>query len=137
MKLIPSIIVSSSPFLVSLPLVTRSFMIAISGVDKNIEIVAKSLGLNTFQTIRYIIIPLAKNGIFAGIVLGFIRSLSEFGATIVVAGNIPGKTQTIPLGIYTKISNSSESEIWPLIIISVIISTFTLSIYYYLLRQTD
>ncbi|MFL2665093.1 MAG: molybdate ABC transporter permease subunit [Dehalococcoidia bacterium] len=127
----------AASFLVSLPLVTRSFMIAISGVDKNIEIVAKSLGLNTFQTIRYIIIPLAKNGIFAGIVLGFIRSLSEFGATIVVAGNIPGKTQTIPLGIYTKISNSSESEIWPLIIISVIISTFTLSIYYYLLRQTD
>ena len=124
-------------FLVSLPLVTRSFMIAISGVDKNMEIVSKSLGLNSFQTIWYIILPIAKNGIIAGIILGFIRSLSEFGATIIVAGNIPGKTQTIPLGIYTRISSSSDSDIWPLIMVSIIIATITLSIYYYLLRQTD
>ncbi|MAR34229.1 MAG: molybdate ABC transporter permease subunit [Chloroflexi bacterium] len=124
-------------FLVSLPLVTRSFMIAISGVDKNMEIVSKSLGLSSFQTIRYIILPIARNGIIAGIILGFIRSLSEFGATIVVAGNIPGKTQTIPLGIYTKISSGSDSDIWPLIIVSTIIATITLSIYYYLLSQTD
>tara|TARA_B100000945_G_scaffold156023_2_gene125108 strand:+ start:1507 stop:2130 length:624 start_codon:yes stop_codon:yes gene_type:complete len=124
-------------FLVSLPLVTRSFMIAISGVDKNMEIVSKSLGLNSFQTIWYIILPIAKNGIIAGIILGFIRSLSEFGATIIVAGNIPGKTQTIPLGIYTRISSSSDSDIWPLIMVSTIIATITLSIYYYLLRQTD
>ena len=124
-------------FLVSLPLVTRSFMIAISGVDKNMEIVSKSLGLNSFQTIWYIILPIAKNGIIAGIILGFIRSLSEFGATIIVAGNIPGKTQTIPLGIYTKISSGSDSDIWPLIIVSIIIATITLSIYYYLLSQTD
>lgn len=124
-------------FLVSLPLVTRSFMIAISGVDKNMEIVSKSLGLNSFQTIRYIILPIAKKGIIAGIILGFIRSLSEFGATIVVAGNIPGKTQTIPLGIYTKISSSSGSDIWPLILVSTTIAAITLSIYYYLLRQVD
>ena len=112
-------------------------MIAISGVDKNMEIVSKSLGLSSFQTIRYIILPIARNGIIAGIILGFIRSLSEFGATIVVAGNIPGKTQTIPLGIYTKISSGSDSDIWPLIIVSTIIATITLSIYYYLLSQTD
>ena len=124
-------------FLVSLPLVTRSFMIAISGVDKNMEIVSKSLGLNSFQTIWHIILPIAKNGIIAGIILGFIRSLSEFVATIIVAGNIPGKTQTIPLGIYTRISSSSDSDIWPLIMVSIIIATITLSIYYYLLRQTD
>ena len=124
-------------FLVSLPLVTRSFMIAISGVDKNMEIVSKSLGLNSFQTIWHIFLPIAKNGIIAGIILGFIRSLSEFGATIIVAGNIPGKTQTIPLGIYTRISSSSDSDIWPLIMVSIIIATITLSIYYYLLRQTD
>ena len=124
-------------FLVSLPLVTRSFMIAISGVDKNMEIVSKSLGLNSFQTIWHIILPIAKNGIIAGIILGFIRSLSEFGATIIVAGNIPGKTQTIPLGIYTRISSSSDSDIWPLIMVSIIIATITLSIYYNLLRQTD
>ena len=124
-------------FLVSLPLVTRSFMIAISGVDKNMEIVSKSLGLNSFLTIWHIILPIAKNGIIAGIILGFIRSLSEFGATIIVAGNIPGKTQTIPLGIYTRISSSSDSDIWPLIMVSIIIATITLSIYYYLLRQTD
>ena len=124
-------------FLVSLPLVTRSFMIAISGVDKNMEIVSKSLGLNSFQTIWHIILPIAKNGIIAGIILGFIRSLSEFGATIIDAGNIPGKTQTIPLGIYTRISSSSDSDIWPLIMVSIIIATITLSIYYYLLRQTD
>ena len=124
-------------FLVALPLVTRSFMIAISGVDKNMEIVSKSLGLNSFQTIWHIILPIAKNGIIAGIILGFIRSLSEFGATIIVAGNIPGKTQTIPLGIYTRISSSSDSDIWPLIMVSIIIATITLSIYYYLLRQTD
>ena len=124
-------------FLVSLPLVTRSFMIAIAGVDKNIEIVSKSLGLNSFQTIRYIILPISKNGIIAGVILGFIRSLSEFGATIVVAGNIPGKTQTIPLGIYTKISSSSEADIWPLILVSITIASITLSIYYYLLKQAD
>ena len=93
--------------------------------------------MNSFQTIWHIILPIAKNGIIAGIILGFIRSLSEFGATIIVAGNIPGKTQTIPLGIYTRISSSSDSDIWPLIMVSIIIATITLSIYYYLLRQTD
>ena len=72
---------------------------------------------------------LALPGILAGIILGFTRSLGEFGATIMVAGNIPGKTQTLPLAIYTSVQVGDESKIYVLVGLSIGLALVSLSLY--------
>ena len=69
----------------------------------------------------------------AGILLGFVRAIGEFGATIVVAGNIPGRTQTIPLAIYSKVQLGKDSEAINLIIISTVLAIITLIIHHWLI----
>lgn len=86
--------------IVSLPLMYQSCKSAFLGVDPIYEDVAMSLGANKRKVFWKISLPLALPGILGGIVLAFARSLGEFGATLMVAGNIPGKTQNIPLAIY-------------------------------------
>ena len=89
--------------------------------------------MRTFFTIT---LPLSYRGVLAGIFLGFIRALSEFGATIVVAGNIPGQTQTIPLAIYGKIQLGKNVQVLELIALSVLIAIISLLIYSYLSSKT-
>lgn len=86
--------------IVSLPLMYQSCKNAFLSVDPVYEDAAMSLGANKRKVFWKIILPLALPGILGGIVLAFARSLGEFGATLMVAGNIPGKTQNIPLAIY-------------------------------------
>ena len=71
---------------------------------------------------------MAKKGLIAGIMLGFFRSLAEFGATIIVAGNIPGISQTLPLAIFTRISSGDDSGALNLIIISVTLGVISITI---------
>ncbi|MBT3941482.1 MAG: hypothetical protein HOF43_02040 [Chloroflexi bacterium] len=80
-------------------------------------------------------IPLAYRGLLAGTLIGFVRALSEFGATIVVAGNIPGKTQTLPLGIFTRIQAGDDSAAVRLVIVSVALAVITLVVHDLLLRR--
>ncbi len=87
------------------PLMVRTIRVAFAGIDTRLETAARSLGAGPFETFRRISVPLARRGIIAGAVLAFARSLGEFGATVMIAGNIPGETQTIPLLIYSA-SNS-------------------------------
>jgi molybdate transport system permease protein len=84
------------------PLMVRSLRVAFAGVDQRLELAARTLGAGRIETFLRISLPLARRGILAGVVLAFARSVGEFGATVMVAGNLPGETQTIPLLIYTQ-----------------------------------
>jgi molybdate transport system permease protein len=95
-------------FVVAIPLLIKTARTAIESVDKNIIQASYALGDSEFQTTVYIILPLARKGILAGVILSFARALGEFGATLMIAGNIPGKTNTMPLAIY----NSTGSGDW-------------------------
>ena len=85
---------------VAMPIMIRIGRAAIESVDQNLEIVSYSLGKSRIQTIFHITLPLARKGLLAGVILSFARALGEFGATLMVAGNIPGSTNTMPLAIY-------------------------------------
>ncbi|HCI86653.1 MAG TPA: hypothetical protein DHV68_07390 [Dehalococcoidia bacterium] len=81
--------------------------------------------------------PLAYRGVIAGALLGFVRALSEFGATIVVAGNIPGRTQTIPAAIFTRISAGDSDAAWRLTIVSILLGVMALATHNWLLKLSS
>ena len=114
--------------IVSLPLVVNMFRVSLLNIGPELENSAKTLGLSNIQIFLFIIIPVAKKGLIAGIMLGFFRSLAEFGATIIVAGNIPGISQTLPLAIFTRISSCDDSGALNLIIISVTLGVISITI---------
>ena len=114
--------------IVSLPLVVNMFRVSLLNIGPELENSAKTLGLSNIQSFLFIIIPVAKKGLIAGIMLGFFRSLAEFGATIIVAGNIPGISQTLPLAIFTRISSGDDSGALNLIIISVTLGVISITI---------
>jgi molybdate transport system permease protein len=77
-------------------------------VDRDLEKAAYTLGRPEWRTALEVTLPLARNGILAGLVLAFARALGEFGATLMLAGNIPGKTTTVPLAIYTAVQTGES-----------------------------
>lgn len=85
---------------VGFPLLVRSIRIGMESIDRSYENVSRTLGAGWWDRFLTIILPLSSRAIFAGMTLMFARSLGEFGATVILAGNIPGVTQTIPLAIY-------------------------------------
>jgi molybdate transport system permease protein len=92
--------------LISFPLMYQSAKAALQGVDGHLEDAARTLGVGEWRLFRTITLPLAWPGMLSGLVLSFARALGEFGATAMVAGNIPGKTQTIPVAIYFAAENN-------------------------------
>ena len=120
---------------VSFPLMARSIMIAMGEVDERIEMAARSLGAGALRAALTITIPLAYRGILAGTLLGFVRAVSEFGATIIVAGNIPGKTQTLPLAIYSRVIAGDDALAIRLIAVSVGLAVATLLLHNRLLSK--
>jgi molybdate transport system permease protein len=112
---------------VSFPLFVRPIRLAFSSVDQKLEQAARTLGAGPWDTFFSISLPLAKNGIIAGAVLAFARGLGEFGATIMIAGSIPGETRTVPLFIYNLLeSPGGMDRAWTLVWISVAISVVAL-----------
>ena len=107
---------------VTIPLMYQNAKLGFDNVQKEIKEAAKVDGAESFQIFRYIIFPMASKGILAGILLSCIRAMGEFGATLIVAGNIPGQTQTIPLLIYFSIESGEIKKANILIIIIVIFS---------------
>ena len=120
---------------VSFPLMARSIMIAMGEVDERLEMAARSLGAGALRAALTITIPLAYRGILAGTLLGFVRAVSEFGATIIVAGNIPGKTQTLPLAIYSRVIAGDDALAIRLIAVSVGLAVATLLLHNRLLSK--
>ena len=121
--------------IVSLPLVVRAVMVAMAGVDERLEMSARSLGAGPLRVFFTVTVPLAYRGIMAGLLLGFVRALSEFGATITVAGNIPGKTQTLPLAIYTSIQVRDDLRAGLLAGVSLALAAATLLAHNWLVRR--
>lgn len=98
---------------VALPLMIKSARAAIESVDIDYEIASCLMGKSGLETFFRITLPLASRGILAGVVLSFARAFGEFGATLMLAGNIPGRTQTMPLAIYEAVAaGEDERAMW-------------------------
>jgi len=106
----------------SLPLLVRAARTAFEEVDGKYEQLARTLGAGEWRVFFTITLPLARRGILAGILLAFARSLGEFGATIMVAGSIPGQTMTLPLAIYQAVQADDDAHAWLLAGISALIA---------------
>lgn len=117
---------------VSFPLMYRTTRGAFEQIDKDLIAAARTLGMSEERIFWKIIIPLARPGIMAGAILSFARALGEFGATIMLAGNIPGKTQTMSTAIYSSVqANDQESAfIWAFIIIIFSLAVMVLMNYW-------
>ena len=89
---------------VGFPLLVEAIRLAMQGVDRRLEQVSRSLGRGPLDTFARVTLPLALPGVLAGAVLSFARALGEFGATIVLAGNVAGETRTIPVAVYTLLN---------------------------------
>jgi molybdate transport system permease protein len=94
----------------ALPLLVRTARAAIESVNPDLEKAALTLGRSEWRTALEVTLPLARRGILAGLVLAFARALGEFGATLMLAGNIPGRTTTVPLAIYTAVQTGEAGE---------------------------
>jgi molybdate transport system permease protein len=103
----------------SFPLLVRSVRTSFSEVNPRFEQIAATLGASSLRIFFVITIPLAYKGIIAGALLAFSRALGEFGATILLAGNIPGKTQTLSLAIYSFVQLGGDSAAYTLLGITV------------------
>lgn len=123
---------------VGFPLMVRAIRLAFQSVDPRLELAARTLGASRWDTFVSISLPLARSGILAGCVFAFARSLGEFGATIMVASNIEGKTQTIPLAIYSLANQPDGMEqTWRLLLVSVLLAAGALMLSSFLMgRQT-
>jgi len=107
---------------VSLPLMIKSARAGIESIDPEYEIASFTLGKSRLETFWKVTLPLAKRGIVAGLILSFARALGEFGATLMVAGNIPGRTQTMPMAIYEAMISGDDRQAQILAIILTVIS---------------
>ena len=96
--------------LAALPFVVRSARAAMEDIDPRLLAAAATLGASPLRVFVTVVIPLARNGVLAGLTLGFARALGEFGVTLMIAGNIPGVTQTAALAIYDSVQAGREAE---------------------------
>jgi molybdate transport system permease protein len=107
---------------VGFPLLVSNIALAIKTIDPRYEMIARSLGDSSWQTFWRITFPLATPGILAGVVLSFARGLGEFGATIILAGRIPGETDTLSLAVYAYLdAPGHEREIVTLTVLSILL----------------
>ena len=111
----------------SLPLFIKPARAAIEGVGRELEDAARLLGKTELQVLWTVTLPLAWRGIAAGVVMAFARATGEFGATLMVAGNIPGKTQTLPIAIYDAVQMGDDLTANALVLI---ITVFSFSVLY-------
>jgi molybdate transport system permease protein len=104
------------------PLLVRSARVAFEGVPHRLEQIARTLGARERRVFFTITLPLAARGILGGTLLAFARALGEFGATILVAGNIPGRTTTLSLAIYQLVQLGQDEDAFRLLAVSVVVA---------------
>jgi molybdate transport system permease protein len=92
------------------PLMFTAFRVAIETTERRYFDVARTLGATPLRAFARVTLPLAWRGLLSGVLLAFCRALGEFGATILIAGNIPGRTQTLALAIYDRVQNGHDAE---------------------------
>lgn len=106
---------------VGLPLMIQAAKAAIASVDPVIENAARTLGSTELEIFRRVTLPLAQRGIVAGVLLGAARAFGEFGATLMVAGSIPGRTQTVPLAIYDAVQAGRYADARALVLLTTVL----------------
>jgi molybdate transport system permease protein len=109
-------------FTVALPLAVRPLVVAMGDVDPQLEKAARTLGAGEWRVFWEVTMPLSLRGVIAGQLLAFARSLGEFGATIIVAGNIPGVTQTLPLAVYTAVTTGADRDATLLTVVAILLA---------------
>jgi molybdate transport system permease protein len=119
----------------SFPLLVRAARVAFEEVPARLESVARTLGAGPWRVFFAISLPLARRGLLAGTVLAFARALGEFGATVMVAGMIPGETITLALGIYQDVQLGHDESAFVLLGISVILAFGAVTVSEWLLRR--
>ncbi len=111
----------------ALPLMVRAMRISIEAVDRRLENASRTLGAGPWRVFWTLTLPLSIPGVLAGAVLGFARSIGEFGATITFVSNVPGETQTLPLAIYSALQQpGADALVWRLSCVSVGLSLIAL-----------
>jgi molybdate transport system permease protein len=121
---------------VAFPLMVRSIRLAFTTVDTKLEQTARTLGAGPLDTFFTVSLPLARHGVIAGAVLAFARSLGEFGATIMVAGSIPGATRTIPLEIFQALQTPGGVErAARIVVVSILLAGLALIVSEFLERR--
>jgi len=121
----------------ALPLMVRAIRLSIEAVDRRLEQAARTLGAGRWRTFATITLPLSLPGVLAGVVLGFARSIGEFGATITFVSNVPGETETLPLAIYAALQQpGAEATVARLAGASVALSLAALVASEWLARRT-
>ncbi len=105
----------------SIPLVVRTARVAFEGVDPRLEMMARTLGYRPLETFFRVTLPLAGRGLLAAVILGFTRALGEFGATVTIAGNIPGRTQTLASAIFSaqQVGDNVRADLLMLVAVAV------------------
>jgi len=119
----------------SFPLMFTAFRVAIETSDRRYFDVARTLGASPVRAFLRVTLPLAWRGLLSGLLLAFCRALGEFGATILIAGNIPGRTQTLALAIYDRVQNGSDREAAILVLYVVVIAWVFVAISSVLIAQ--
>ncbi len=111
---------------VAFPLVYQTLKVGFASIDREIVEAARSQGAGEWQILRWIVLPLSVRALISAWILGFARGLGEFGATMMVAGNIPGRTQTVPTAIYSAVDSGNMTLAWAWSAALVLLSFFML-----------
>lgn len=119
----------------SFPLLVRSARVAFEEVNPRLEQIARTLGASEWRVFLTITAPLAARGIAAGLLLAFARALGEFGATIMIAGNIPGQTSTLSLAIFHAVELGDDAHAFRLLAVSTVLAFVAVWTSEYLFRQ--
>lgn len=106
----------------ALPMLVRAARAAIEEIDPRLEQQARTLGAGELRVFLTITLPLARRGVLAGALLAFARALGEFGATIMIAGNIPGETTTLSVAIYNLVQLGEDSQAWMFAAVSALLA---------------
>ncbi len=108
---------------VSFPIMYKGAYSTFKSVDEDLILVAKTLGLSEMKIFRKITLPLSKYGLVSSLILSFSRALGEFGATMMVSGNIKGRTQTLSTAIYTAVQAGNYNQAYSLVALVIVLST--------------
>ena len=119
---------------VTFPIMYQSIKAAVLSIDEDVLNAARVYGASELTIWLKIIFPLSIQGILNGMLLSFARAFGEFGATILVAGNIPGKTQTLPMALYYAIENNDNQQALLILVVIFIVAIFLVSLYKTLLN---
>ena len=118
------------------PLAYRACRTAFEGLDPRLPGIARTLGASRFDVFLSVTLPLARHGLLAAAILAFARSVGEFGATIVLAGNVEGETRTLPVAVFQEVQSRGAEDVWRLAVLCVALAAGALVVSEVLARRT-